>query len=130
MQFFALIASAATLAAAADTFSVKDFGARKTDALQSVSFTIQPDAVECSAADPASLVYPRINQCGNSLYYFQIQNVESTAQLTVTKKVGMNSVVNATIAVPVYCHAGGNGATQCAQTADASATFSERYGTY
>ncbi|KAF4300958.1 putative major allergen-like protein [Botryosphaeria dothidea] len=133
MQFLTIAAFAATLAAAADTVSVKDLSVRKNNGLQSASFTVQPSGDACSSTDAASLVYPRINQCGTGLYYFQIQEGESDAfKLTITKKVGMNSVTNATVDVPTYCHAGGNGADDfvCSQVGDASGTMSERFGTY
>ncbi|EOD51940.1 putative major allergen-like protein [Neofusicoccum parvum] len=113
MQFFATAAilAVAGIASAAETVSIADFSARKNDgALQATSFKIQPAAAECSSTAAADIVYPRMTQCGNSLYHFQIKQGEGNAfSVTLTKETGMNEVINGTIDVPVYCHAGGNG---------------------
>lgn len=97
MQFFATAAilAVAGIASAAETVSIADFSARKNDgALQATSFKIQPAAAECSSTAAADIVYPRMTQCGNSLYHFQIKQGEGNAfSVTLTKETGMKYVV-------------------------------------
>lgn len=93
MQFFATatILAVAGLAAASETDSITNFSARKNNGeLQATSFKVQPAGVECSSTVAADLVYPRMTQCGNSLYHFQIQSGEGDKfSVTLTKETGM-----------------------------------------
>ncbi|EOD49343.1 Major allergen-like protein precursor [Neofusicoccum parvum] len=119
-----------------NTVTIENLSVRKNNGLQAASFSITPAGASCSQTDATALVYPRMTACEGSAYnyYFQIQDgaTSSEYKLTVTREVGMNSVVNGTVSVPVYCHAGGNGADDfvCSQVANATTTLAERFGTY
>ncbi|KAL1616547.1 hypothetical protein SLS54_008282 [Diplodia seriata] len=126
----------ANTAADPNTVSIQNLSVRKNDGIQAASFDIAPAGAKCSQGDAASLVYPRMTECEGSSYnyYFQISELAQTGgwNLTITREVGMNSVVNGTVAVPTYCHAGGNGADDfvCSQVGNASTVLGPRYGTY
>ncbi|KAK0658794.1 hypothetical protein DIS24_g4510 [Lasiodiplodia hormozganensis] len=125
-----------TVTADPNSVSIENLSVRKNNGIQAASFDITPAGAKCSQTDPASLTYPRMTECEGSAYnyYFQIQEGTESGKwdLTITREVGMNSVVNGTVSVPTYCHAGGNGQNDfvCSQVGNATTVLNQRFGTY
>ncbi|OJD30536.1 major allergen alt [Diplodia corticola] len=131
----ASLAAAVPLAADPNVVAIQNLSVRKNNGTQAASFTIAPAGAKCSQTDSTALVYPRMTECtgGAYNYYFQISELETadTWNLTITREVGMNSVVNGSLAVPTYCRAGGNGANDyvCSQVGNSTTVLNQRFGT-
>ncbi|KAH7063244.1 hypothetical protein B0J12DRAFT_723763 [Macrophomina phaseolina] len=124
MRFFAALALFGAIAAAAEeTVSIKDLSIREENGSVSwASLTIVEPDVKCSAS--AADFGDSVTVCGETKYRFGVKGSgESKFTLTIAKETGLAVGIMGSTEVQPYCHAGGNGAIQCAQTGDISVTM-------
>ncbi|KAL1627539.1 hypothetical protein SLS56_006363 [Neofusicoccum ribis] len=129
MRFFAATAALVGLAAAySETVQIKDLSVRDTsDAIQSATFTIQPDGVQCSATSAADLASDVAVVCGESAYRFELRDGSNGHYaLTIYKQTAPGAGLYGSTEIAPYCHAGGNGQDDfvCQQTGDVEVTIS------